>query len=41
VLHWLREDLEERGPRKGQSAEGKTYPNHEGKGGYGLEQKKK
>lgn len=41
VLHWLREDLEERGPRKGQSAEGKTYPNLEGKGGYGLEQKKK
>jgi CCR4-NOT complex subunit CAF16 len=38
VLHWLREDLEERGPRKGQSAEGKTYPNLEGKGGYGLEQ---
>ncbi|KAM0722421.1 hypothetical protein Q7P37_001862 [Cladosporium fusiforme] len=40
VLHWLREDLAERGPRRGHSAEGKTYPNLEGKGGYGLEQKK-
>ncbi|RXK34156.1 hypothetical protein BBD39_06095 [Arsenophonus endosymbiont of Bemisia tabaci Asia II 3] len=39
VMHWLREDLAERGPRRGQT-EGKTYPNLEGKGGYGLEQKK-
>lgn len=35
VLQWLREDLKERGPRKGQAAEGKSYENHEGKGGYG------
>lgn len=41
VLHWLREDLIERGPRKGLPAEGKTYPDLEGRGGYGLEQKKK
>lgn len=39
VLQWLREDLEERGPRKGQAAEGKTYESHEGKGGYGHESK--
>lgn len=36
VLHWLKEDLEERGPRHGQS-EGKTYESMDGKGGYGLE----
>nr|POF14012.1 putative abc transporter atp-binding protein c20g4.01 [Quercus suber] len=35
VLTWLKQDLEERGPRNGQAAEGKTYQNHEGKGGYG------
>lgn len=40
VLHWLREDLAERGPRAGMSGEGKTYPNLEGKGGYGAEVKK-
>ncbi|GAB1741265.1 hypothetical protein D0862_11185 [Hortaea werneckii] len=40
VLQWLREDLAERGPRRGQAGEGKTYQNLEGKGGYGLEQKK-
>ncbi|EMC97809.1 hypothetical protein BAUCODRAFT_104610 [Baudoinia panamericana UAMH 10762] len=39
VLQWLREDLSERGPRNGQSAEGKTYENLEGKGGYGAETK--
>jgi len=39
VLQWLREDLKERGPRRGQAAEGKTYESHEGKGGYGLESK--
>ena len=39
VLQWLREDLEERGPRRGQAAEGKTYESHEGKGGYGAETK--
>lgn len=37
VLGWLREDLRERGPRNGQSGEGKTYQNLEGKGGYGAE----
>lgn len=37
VLQWLRADLEERGPRKGLAAEGKTYESHEGKGGYGNE----
>ncbi|GAM90626.1 hypothetical protein ANO11243_086710 [Dothideomycetidae sp. 11243] len=36
VLGWLREDLEERGPRRG-LGEGKTYENLEGKGGYGAE----
>lgn len=40
VLKWLREDLEERGPRRGQAAEGMTYQNFEGKGGYGAEVKK-
>ncbi|KAF2766945.1 ABC transporter domain-containing protein [Teratosphaeria nubilosa] len=40
VLQWLREDLEERGPRRGQAAEGKTYASHEGMGGYGQEVKK-
>ncbi|KAK5119016.1 hypothetical protein LTR62_000227 [Meristemomyces frigidus] len=39
VLKWLREDLEERGPRKGQANEGMSYPNLEGKGGYGAETK--
>ena len=39
VMGWLKEDLQERGPRDGQMAEGKTYENHEGKGGYGLEHK--
>ncbi len=39
VLQWLREDLEERGPRGGSNREGqgKTYENLEGKGGYGQE----
>ncbi len=36
VLNWLREDLDERGPRHGQS-EGKTYESVDGKGGYGQE----
>ncbi|KAI5241953.1 P-loop containing nucleoside triphosphate hydrolase protein [Aureobasidium subglaciale] len=35
VLEWLREDLQERGPRNGQQSESKTYDSHEGKGGYG------
>lgn len=39
VLQWLREDLAQRGPRRGQAGEGKTYQSHEGKGGYGLESK--
>ncbi|KXL43492.1 hypothetical protein M433DRAFT_157497 [Acidomyces richmondensis BFW] len=37
VLAWLKEDLDERGPRKGQASEGRTYPNLEGRGGYGQE----
>ncbi len=37
VLHWLQEDLDARGPRNGQSSEGKTYQSYEGKGGYGNE----
>lgn len=37
VLGWLKRDLRERGPRKGMGSEGKTYENHEGKGGYGNE----
>ncbi|KAK6435878.1 CCR4-NOT regulatory complex component [Oleoguttula sp. CCFEE 5521] len=40
VLTWLREDLEERGPRNGQGSEGMSYPDLEGKGGYGAEIKK-
>ncbi|KAF2147861.1 hypothetical protein K461DRAFT_283451 [Myriangium duriaei CBS 260.36] len=39
VLAWLREDLAERGPRRG-LGEGKTYENLDGKGGYGDESKK-
>lgn len=37
VLGWLKDDLRERGPRKGSGTEGKTYESHEGKGGYGNE----
>lgn len=36
VLHWLKEDLEERGPRRG-NGQGKTYESKEGQAGYGLE----
>lgn len=39
VLHWLKEDLAERGPRGKVASEGKTYESHHGKGGYGLEKK--
>lgn len=39
VLGWLKEDLEERGPRDGSASEGKTYESLEGKGGYGNEKK--
>lgn len=39
VLEWLKEDLEERGPRDGSASEGKTYESLEGKGGYGNEKK--
>ncbi|KAI9741871.1 MAG: CCR4-NOT regulatory complex component [Cirrosporium novae-zelandiae] len=37
VLGWLKQDLEERGPRQGQQNQGKTYESLEGKGGYGHE----
>lgn len=39
VLTWLKQDLKERGPRKGLANEGKTYENLEGRGGYGNEKK--
>ena len=39
VLGWLREDLRERGPRRG-LGEGITYENLEGRGGYGAEHRK-
>jgi CCR4-NOT complex subunit CAF16 len=39
ILHWLQEDLDERGPRNQKSPEDKTYENLEGKGGYGLEKR--
>ncbi|KAI9721128.1 MAG: CCR4-NOT regulatory complex component [Chrysothrix sp. TS-e1954] len=39
VLKWLREDLEERGPRKGRGGQGKTYPVLDGVGGYGQEKR--
>lgn len=38
VLKWLKEDLEERGPRGGKG-EGAAYQNLEGLGGYGLEKR--
>lgn len=38
VLKWLKEDLEERGPRGGKG-EGAAYPNLEGLGGYGQEKR--
>jgi len=37
VLEWLREDLTERGPRKGQANQGKSYESLKGRGGYGFE----
>ncbi|MCJ1468461.1 CCR4-NOT regulatory complex component [Pseudocyphellaria aurata] len=39
VLGWLKDDLRDRGPRKGTETEGKTYESHEGKGGYGSEKR--
>lgn len=39
VMHWLRQDLQSRGPRNPHSGQGKTYPNVEGLGGYGLEKR--
>lgn len=40
VMSWLKEDLAERGPRNARKAEGLSYQNLEGKGGYGAESKK-
>jgi len=37
VMHWLQEDLDERGPRNGHQGQGKTYQSYEGLGGYGYE----
>lgn len=39
VLEWLKDDLNERGPRGGRASEGKTYENLDGKGGYGSEKR--
>ncbi|KIV90789.1 hypothetical protein PV10_05397 [Exophiala mesophila] len=39
VLRWLKEDLADRGPRD-KSSQAKSYQNLDGKGGYGLEQRK-
>ena len=39
VLQWLRDDLEDRGPRDGKPGEGKSYENLDGKGGYGNEKR--
>lgn len=39
VLKWLKDDLEERGPRDKSDVQDKTYENLEGKGGYGLEKR--
>ncbi|KAF2733855.1 P-loop containing nucleoside triphosphate hydrolase protein [Polyplosphaeria fusca] len=39
VLHWLQEDLDERGPRNAHRNQGKTYESLEGKGGYGAEKR--
>ncbi|KAB8360817.1 hypothetical protein FH972_024551 [Carpinus fangiana] len=43
VLKWLKEDLAERGPRSQsvRGGEGKTYPNLEGKGGFGQEKSRR
>ena len=40
VLEWLKEDLQERGPRKGMNSEGLTYKSQEGIGGYGFEKRR-
>ena len=37
VLNWLSDDLKQRGPRNQSQAE--SYPNLEGKGGYGTEKR--
>ena len=39
VLKWLKEDLNDRGPRGGEPSEGKTYESLEGKGGFGNEKR--
>lgn len=39
VLKWLKEDLKERGPRKGNGSQAKTYQSLEGIGGYGQEKR--
>ncbi|KAH8689688.1 putative ABC transporter [Talaromyces proteolyticus] len=39
VLHWLKQDLDARGPRGKKSGQGKTYPTSEAIGGYGLEKR--
>lgn len=39
VMHWLRQDLQVRGPRNPHSGQGRTYSSAEGLGGYGLEKR--
>ena len=39
VLRWLKEDLDDRGPRNGVAGQGKTYESLEGVGGYGQEKR--
>lgn len=39
VLRWLKDDLDERGPRNGRNSQHRTYESLEGKGGYGLEKR--
>ena len=39
VLEWLKDDWRDRGPRRRQPGEGKTYESLEGRGGYGNEKR--
>ena len=39
VLRWLGDDLEERGPRNQNQSQAESYPDLEGRGGYGSEKR--
>jgi CCR4-NOT complex subunit CAF16 len=39
VLGWLGDDLRERGPRNQKKSQAESYPDMEGKGGYGIEKR--